>query len=216
MASGMGIFGRPRYDRREALEAAAREALRGRRRRAIVLYRSVLVAEPANLEVHRQLAPLLADDGQLFDAWLSFRAVARAHERVKEYDRALAVLREAAERLPEKLDAWLAVARLERRLGHPKAAIQALLAGRRHQKRRRQRPAAIFLLREALSHAPWRPDLVIDLAELLARSGRKAEATLWLEGLAERSGNAQRRRVRGAQLRLAPSLAHAWLWLRAA
>ena len=176
----------------------------------------MLVAEPGNVDVHRELGPLLAEDRQPFEAWLSFRAVARGHERAGEYAEALDVFRDAAERLPDKMDAWLAIARVERRLGRPKAAVKALLRGRKHQRRRAQRPAAVYLLREALTYAPWEPEVVIDLAGLLARSGRKEEATLWLEGLAERSDGPNRRRIRGAQLRLTPSLSHAWLWLRAA
>jgi tetratricopeptide (TPR) repeat protein len=212
----MAWFRRPRYDRRETLEAAGREAVRGRRRRAIALYRTVLVAEPGNVDIHRQLAPLLADDGQVFDAWLSFRAVARAHARDQEFEKALAVWRTAAERLPAKIDAWLAVARLECRLGRTSEAVAALVAGSRHQKRRNQRPAAIHLLREALSLAPGDPQRVVELALLLARSGRKAEGTLLLERLAERAEGADRRRVRGAQWRIAPSFSNAWLWLRSA
>lgn len=198
------------------LERAAREAARGRRRRAVALYRRVLFVEPANVDVHRQLAPLLAETGQPFEAWLSYRTVGRAWERSREFAKALEVYREAATRLPEKLDAWLCVSRLERRLGRPRAARAALLEGRRHQRRRRQRATAMFLLREALALDPWDPPLVLDLASLLSRSGRKQEADLWLEGLAARSQGVPLRRVRGAQLRLSPSLGRAWLWLRAA
>jgi len=207
---------RTRYDRREVLESAAREAARRRPRRAVALYRRVLFAEPANLDVHRQLAPLLAETGEPFEAWLSYRAVGRAHERHREFTGAREVYREAATRLPEKLDAWLCVARLERRLGDARAARAALLEGRRHQHGRGQRAQARFLLREALDLVPWDPPVVLDLANLLARSGRKAEARLWLEGLAARSRGAPLRRVRGAQLRLSPSLSHAWRWLRTA
>jgi tetratricopeptide (TPR) repeat protein len=216
MQTGMPLRRRDRYDRREVLETAAREAARGRRRRAVALYRRVLFVEPANLDVHRQLAPLLAESGEAFEAWLSYRAVGRAHERAREYSKARQVYREAATRLPEKLDAWLSVARLERRLGDRRAARAALLEGRRHQRGRTKRATAMFLLREALDLDPWDPALVLDLANLLARSGRKPEADLWLEGLAARSKGVPLRRVRSAQLRLSPSLGRAWLWLRAA
>jgi len=207
---------RPRYDRREVLERAAREAARGRRRRAVALYRRVLFVEPANVDVHRQLAPLLAETGEPFEAWLSYRAVGRAFERSREFAKAREVYRQAATRLPAKLDAWLCVSRLERRLGDARAARAALLEGRRHQRGRAKRATAIFLLREALGLDPWDPALVLDLAGLLSRSGRREEADLWLEGLASRSRGAPLRRVRSAQLRLSPSLGRAWLWLRAA
>jgi len=210
----MGLFRRPRYDRKTTLDAAAREATRGRRRSAIALYRRVLAAEPGNLEIHRRLAPLLAEDGQAFDAWISFRAVARAHQRRKELGEARSVFQEAARALPQRIDVWLALSRLERRMGREAAAFQTLLEGRRRMGRRR--PEAIHLLRQARELRPWDPELVLDLARLLARARQRPEAEWLLEGLAERSRGAERRRVRRTQWRIAPSLAHAWLWLRAA
>lgn len=198
------------------LEQAVADEARGRRRRAIAGYRRVLAAEPGNTVVHGRLAPLLAADGQVFDAWLSFRAVAQACMREKKLREARDAWRAAAEALPDKLDAWLAVARAERRLGDPDAARAALLAGRDRMRSARRRPEAIHLLRQARELRPWDPDVVIDLARLLARSGQRSEAETLLEGLAERSGNAERRRVRRAQWRIAPSLGTAWLWLRAA
>ena len=69
---------RPRlpYDRQRILEEAARERARNRRRRAIALYRSVLAVERTSADLHAKLAPLLAETGQSFDAWQSYRAVA--------------------------------------------------------------------------------------------------------------------------------------------
>jgi tetratricopeptide (TPR) repeat protein len=207
-------WGRPQYDRRQVLEQAAADAARGRRRRAIEGYRRVLVNEPANPELHQRLAPLLAKDGQAFDAWLSFRTVAQAHLRHKKLREARDVWRQAAEALPDRVDAWLAVARAERRLGHDDAALHALLAGRRRMRRRRAE--AIHLLRQAHELRPWDPDVVIDLARLLARSRQRAEAEALLEELARRSPVRVRRRVRRVHWRIAPSLGTAWLWLRAA
>jgi len=207
---------RPRYDRRATLDEATREERRGRPKRAIALYRRVLAVEPGNVELHSRLAPLLAETGQSFDAWLSFRTVARAHMRRKALDQALAVWRRAAAALPDRVETWLAVARLERRLGREQRAVDALLAGRRRLHRRRQRSEAIHLLCEARQVRPWDADLVIDLAELLSASKRRPEAEDLLDALAGRTGGAMRRRVRAVQWRIAPSLSRAWLWLRAA
>jgi thioredoxin-like negative regulator of GroEL len=136
--------------------------------------------------------------------------------RSKAPQRALSVWRQAALALPDRVETWLAVSRLERRLGREQRAVDALLAGRRQLQHRRQRPEAIHLLREARALRPWDPDLVLDLARLLSASGRRAEAEDLLEALAERTEGVTRRRVRGAHWRIAPSLARAWLWLRAA
>jgi len=212
----MGWRRRPTYDRRRILEEASREQARGRRRRAIDRYRRVLAVEPGNVDVHRRIAPLLAEDGQAFDAWLSFRAVAQTHQRRKELSEARDAWRRAAEALPDRLDAWLAVSRTERRLGREAAAFEALLAGRGRMRGARRRPEAIHLLRQARELRPWDPEVVIDLARLLARSRQRAEAESLLAQLAERSPRETRRRVRRVHWRIAPSLGNAWLWLRAA
>ena len=70
----MGLIrNRVGYDRTRILDAAARARSRKKRERAIALYRWVLAAEPKNLELHGKLGPLLAESGQHFDAWSSFR-----------------------------------------------------------------------------------------------------------------------------------------------
>ena len=74
----MGIFSsEPDYDRTRILEAASRARARKRYRKAVTLYRRVLAVEPANLELHARLAPLLAVTGRHFDAWTSFEACGR-------------------------------------------------------------------------------------------------------------------------------------------
>ena len=75
----MGLLGRQRgFDRGRILAAAARARLKKRRRKAIALYRWVLAVEARNPDLHEKLAPLLAETGQEFDAWISFRATGRS------------------------------------------------------------------------------------------------------------------------------------------
>ena len=74
-------------ERQAILEAAARERARNRRRRAIALYRSLLAFEPGSPELHAKLAPLLAETGQAFDAWQSYRAVVHGALRAGREDR---------------------------------------------------------------------------------------------------------------------------------
>ena len=63
----MALFRRrTTYDRARILEAAARARARGKRRRAIDLYRQVLFVEPRNGDLHAKLAPLLADTCLLY------------------------------------------------------------------------------------------------------------------------------------------------------
>lgn len=204
------------YDRAQILDAAARARAKKKRVRAIELYRRVLTVEAHNPELHAKLAPLLAETGQSFDAWLSFRAVARAYVRGGQLDQALAVYREAALYLPQETQAWQAVARLQHRAGREREAIETLLEGSRNFRTRWLRPQAIALLRRARDLDEWDFEVVLELARLLASHEQKYEATDLLDGLAERSGGQRLRRVRLAQLRNRPGLRTLWRWLGSA
>jgi tetratricopeptide (TPR) repeat protein len=213
----MGLFrNHSAYDRSRILDAATRARAKKKRARAIDLYRWVLAVEPQNGELHVKLAPLLAETGQQFDAWCSFKAVARAYLREGHADKALAVYREAALYLPREAQAWQAVARLQHKRGCSREALETLLEASRHFRTRWLRPQAIHLLRRAREIEPWNFEVVLEIARLLASTGQRHEARILLQGLAERSGGERLRRVRAAQLRLAPGFGTAWRWLRAA
>lgn len=204
------------YDRNRILAAAGRAGARGRRRRAIALYRRVLSVETNNGEIHRRIAPLLARSGQEFDAWQSYRVAARDMIRQKRAEQALSSYREAARYLPQKIETWQAVSTLERQLGRKQDALETLLEGRRAFKSRRHRAEAIAMLRAAREIEPWNADVVRDLARLLALSDQAPEALAMLGQLAESCEGRELRRLRGAQWRIARTLSHTWLWLQAA
>jgi hypothetical protein len=123
---------------------------------------------------------------------------------------------EACVRLPREAQTWQAAARLLAKRGQNREAIETLLEGSRRFRSPRLRPQAIHLLRRARELDPWDFQLVFELARLLRRSGQRHESGLLLDGLAQRCGGERLRRVRGAQLRLAPGLGSAWRWLHAA
>jgi tetratricopeptide (TPR) repeat protein len=213
----MGLFpGRAAYDRARILDAAARARAKRQRLRAIELYRQVLSHEPQNTELHAKLAPLLAETGQPFDAWCSFKSVARSCLREGHPDKALAVYREATLFLPREPQAWQAVAQIQHKHGRAREAVETLLEGSRQFRTRWLRPQAIHLLRKARDVAPWEFEVVLELARLLAVSGQRHEARFLLEGLARRSQGERLRRVRAVQLRLAPGPAAFWRWVEAA
>ena len=213
----MALFStRANYDRNRILSAAARASARGRRRQAIALYRRVLSVETRNAEIHRKLAPLLARSGQEFDAWQSFRLAARDLMRQKRAEQALAAYREAARCLPQQVEAWQATCALERQLGRTQDALETLLAARRAFKHRRYRAEAIAMLRSAREIEPCNSEIVCDLARLLARTDQAPEALAMLDQLAESSEGRELRRLRATQWRIARTLSHTWLWLRAA
>ncbi len=202
------------YDRSRVLDAAARARAKKKRARAIALYRQALAFEPHSVGLHAKLAPLLAETGQHFDAWCSFRIVARSCLQAGHADRALAVYREATLYLPREVEAWQAVARIQARGGRPREALETLLEGSRHFRTRWLAPQAVFLLRRAREIDAWDFEVVLDLALLLAGSEQKAEARLLLDGLAERSVGERLLRVRAAQLQVSPGPGSAWRWLR--
>lgn len=210
-------FGRRRtYDRTRLLREADRARARRRWRRAIALYRRVLIAEPGNVELRLRIGPLLARTGQTFDAWQSFDHAGRACLRAGQGDRALAVYREATRWLPRHYTAWRAVADLERRLKRPERAREALLQGRRKMRGRRQRPEAIALLRAARQLDPDDVATALDLARELARARQRPEALALLAHVAGTAEGRGLRRVRARLFRLDPSGRHAWAFARAA
>jgi tetratricopeptide (TPR) repeat protein len=202
-------------DRQAILEAAARERARNRRRRAIALYRSLLAVERNNAELHAKLAPLLAETGQGFDAWQSYRAVAHAALRDGREDRALGVYREATQLLPREIEAWQGLARILCKRGEEAEAVEVLVEGSRKFRSPFLRPQAIHLLRRARSIDPWNGVVVLELAEHLGRADQREEARLLLAELAARSQGAALRRVRLALLRIDPGLETLWSWLSA-
>jgi len=207
--------GRPQYDRKRLLDAAAVARRKGRVRRAVRLYRQVLAAEPQNAELHARLAPLLAARGQHFDAWRSYQRALGHLATIQKIEPAVVLAREATGALPRCVEAWETLARLERDRDNPKAALEALMAGRRALRGRRYRPQAIALLRRARELDPGNEDIAIDLARLLHRNDQKDEALLLLDKLFERSDARGRRRARGAQWRIETSLLHTWRYLQA-
>ncbi len=212
----MGLLGRRRgYDRRRILDEAARAMAKGRRRRAIALYRWVLAVERHNGELHARLGPLLAETGQTFDAWQSYRITARAALRDNRPDHALAVYREAAHHLPQEIGAWLALAQLLEKRGREKQAIEVLVEGSRHFRAPWARPQAVHLLRRARAIEAWDFEAVLELARLLGRTAQVEEARILLERLAEQVGGDALKRVRSAQLRLDGDVGALWRWLKA-
>jgi tetratricopeptide (TPR) repeat protein len=213
----MGIFTvQPAYNRAHVLGAASKARAERRLRKAASLYRRVLAVEPDNLEVHFRLAPLLAARRLDFDAWASFARCARAALRDGELERAAAVYREAVRCLPQRVEAWEKLARIEFKLDRKEPALEILLEGRQYFRGRRWRSEAIALLRRIRDLEPHNFEVLLDLCGLLARSDQESEAQLLLDRAARRATGTSLQRIRWAQWRIAPTLAATWLWLKAA
>jgi tetratricopeptide (TPR) repeat protein len=203
-----------RPTRRQLLALANRARNRRQDRRAVSFYRRILLEEPHNVDVALRLAPLLAVEGEAFEAWQLFRMAAIEFRRERRYEACLAALRDACRFVPHEYDAWRMCAELERKLGREETAYDTLLEGRRHFDRPHTRAQAIALLTQARSIEPWDPEVALDLARLHARTGMEAVALEILESLSRRVGAGELRRLRALQLRITCSPQHAWLWLR--
>jgi len=211
----MGWFERTKhYDRSRILEEATRARSKKQWKKAIALYRRVLAVERHNAELHAKIAPLLAETGQRFDAWLSFRIAAQACLREGRGEQALAVYREAARCLPREIEVWQSIAQLQAKRGKKREAVEALIEGASQFGSRRQRPQAIHLLRRADEIERWDFEAVFELARLLGKSDQIEEARRLLEGLEERYSD-RLRRLYAAQFQLEGDLRYAWRWLRA-
>jgi tetratricopeptide (TPR) repeat protein len=206
---------RPHYDRLRILADAARAQRKGRRKKAIALYRQVLEFEPENPDLHRKLAPLLARTRRPAEAWASYRRAVEGLVRLGFVERAIGVYREAAGFLPREAEVWLGLAGLEAQRGRRTDAVQALLAGSRRLRSRRDRPGAIRLLARARALDPACFAAGFDLSGLLARSGQRGRSLALLDELAARAAGRDLRRVRARQLRLAPGPRATWRWLAA-
>ena len=209
----MPLFRRP-YDRNRLLDQATRARARGHTKKAIAAYQQILEREPANHDLHRRIAPLLAAAGRPEDAWASYRTAVRGLVGKGFLDQAVGVLREAADALRRERAVWERLAEIELERGRPVDAHAALLAGRRQFRARRGRADAIRLLARARKLAPDHFAANFDLAGLLAAAGEPRAAGRILEQLAAAASGPELRRARARLLRLRPSPTTAWAWLR--
>jgi len=210
------LFGRRTYDRADSLARASKALGRGRRKRAIAEYRRVLEQEPGNPVILAKLAALLAETKQVAEAGEKFNAAGKRYENQGFPEKALAVYLQATTYLPRSFELWETISGLNLARARRADAIAALLEGRKHFRRRKQRPLAIRLLRGAVRIEPWHFDATLDLAHLLTKSGARAEADRLYQGLCERTRDTRLRRVRGAMFRRSATPAAFWRWLRAA
>ena len=203
------------YDRKRLIAEAHHARNRGRVRRAISLYRRILIEEPRNTEVAIRAAPLLAYQGASFEAWQLFRTAVAELLRSRRAEAGLGVLREACRCVPHEYEAWLRRARLELKLGREETAYQTLLEGRQHFRTSQSRAQAIALLTRARAIEPWDPEVCIDLARLYMGTDQVEVALELLASLVERVHGQELRKVRALQWRITLSFRDGWLWLRA-
>ena len=209
------LTGKKPYDRSRLLNDAARARKKGKRQKAISLYREVLAKERDNPDLHRRIAPLLAETKQPAEAWASYRRAADAFVKKGFVEQALGVLREASVRLPREPEVWVAISDLEIGRRRPVDAHKVLLEGRRNFRSKTDRSQAVLLLLRARKIAPRDFVTNFDLAGLFAKAGARNRARSILEEVASWTRGRQLRRIRARQFALSPAPGTAWRWLRA-
>ena len=199
----------------DLLAQAHRARNRGRERRAIALYKRILLEDPHNADVALRVAPMLARRGHSFEAWQIYRAAARDFARSKQFSECLTVYREACRFVPWEFEAWRLCAELQIKMGCEDAAFETLIDGRNQFRDPHSRAQAIALLSRARTIEPWDAHVVFDLARLYARTDQADSALELLSCLALRVRGSLLRRVRALQWRITLSPRFAFLWLRA-
>lgn len=198
------------------LKKRASAALRkGRRKKALALYRRILEVEPDNLEIHQKIAPLLVRARQPEEALASYRRAVDGLLRQGFDEKAIGLLHAAARQLPHEQWLWQSAADLEAGRGHTADAIETLLLGAQGFRPRRHRLRAIELLIHArkLDRSHFRA--TYELARLLGKSGGRRRALRLLDELAAAPHSRHLRRIRARQLWLAPGPRSLWRLARA-
>ncbi len=211
----MGQWMQAQEERRRLLFSDANRArAKGRAQRAIALFRELLCEEPDDLDVLLRLAPLLAREGEAFEAWSLYRRACKCLLAAGRHEACLSAFREANRVLPYEFEAWRLTAELERKLGRERAAFETLLEGRRQFRTRFVRAQAIALLELAREIHAWDHAVVLDLARLYVQSGQRASALRLLDGALAHASPECVADVRLAQLQATRSPGHLVLWLR--
>lgn len=205
----------PGVARKQMLALAHHHTMRRHERRAIALYREVLIETPGDVNVSLRLAPLLARRGEDFESWRLYSDAGRRLVRAGRHEQALSVFNEACRLLPHNFDTWRIRAEIELKLGYEDAAFETLIEARHHFRTVHTRAQAIALLTMARRLEPWDVGVLLDLARLYAQTDQVPQALELLAAVGCRAHGATKRHIRGAQLRITYSPQHLWLYLRA-
>ncbi len=203
------------YDRHRILGDAATARKKGKTKKALGLYQQVLEHEPNNGDLHRRVAPLLAETKKLEESLVSYGKAADNLVRQGFVEQATGLYREALGYMPREADLWVTLAEMQVKRNQKPDAIASLVQGRSHFKKRSDAGQAIRLLQCARGLDPYAFAANYDLACLLARARRKDRAIRILEQLASRHQARPLCRARGKLFRLSPTPPRLWAWLRA-
>ncbi|MDT8317787.1 MAG: hypothetical protein RQ824_07340 [bacterium] len=210
----MGLFKRKPPSRSDLMAKAGRARARGRKKKAIAIYRRLLVGTPDDVDIHAKLAPLLAARKQRREAAKSFNLAAESYIS-KGFDvKAIAVYKHAVRYFPTETGLWLNIARLQIGRHNKAEAVTTLLNGSAHFRKPPLRSREAKLLKAILSVSPWHPYATIALAKNMLKTSKMNEAIVLLRGLEKRTKGKYLRRARWALFRTQATPANLWRWVR--
>lgn len=202
------------YDRSRLISQAARAREKGRKKVAIKKYREVLEREPENVELHRAVAPLLAQVGRLDEAWASYARVGQRLASQGYWKHVEDLYREAKGYLPDRAELWVAMADLEVRRDRPREAERALRNAREKYRSWRRRREAVLVLERLLALRPNDLEVAFDLACQHGNRRHWAPARGLLDALEQRARGDLLRRVIVRKVVYFPEPRTVWTFLK--
>ncbi len=196
--------------------AAAQARARGKYQKALRLYSGLFERNPDSCEAQQRVASLQARTKATKQAWENFRLAAEAFARKGFTDKAIGVYREAAHRLPQEPEVWIAIAEIHLLESRSSDAVSTLLEGRSRMKSRRYRAEAIRLLTRVREIDPKHFQGSFDLSQLLWKAGARTGSLDLLRELEATASRIQMLRIQRERFLRSPGLRTGWVWLRAA
>ena len=202
------------FQRNAVLREANDARGKGKRKRAVELYRQILAHDPEDFEVHGKLAQLLAEGGEIDEARKSFHAGAEGYHKKGFTDRAIALLHQAVQAVPTDVDGWLRISDLQIIRLKKADAANTLANGRKIFRKRKHLAAAAQILQAHMQLEPTRMEIVIDLAQVEKKRGNKPRSIELLESTMPGVNAFDRKKLRKALFFVAPSPRTLWRWFK--
>jgi len=205
------------FNKSESLEKAGKALVKGKIDKAIVEYKKILEADPDNFVIRGKVAPLYAEQNKMLEAWTNFKASAHGYSRAGFVAKALGVYAQATQYLPNELELWDSIARIQLEKGMKVDAIETLNRASENFSDSKSLNKAVYLLKKAFNIQPWHYDTTLSLADDLSRVGSipaKVEAIGLYTGLADRVKGPRLRVVRYRHFKASPGFGTFWRYLK--
>ena len=207
-------FAKKPFDRDASLRRAEEFRARKKPKKAIAELKKVLAADSNDPAAHAKLGPLLMMTGRRDEALLSFRIAADDLDARGFADKALSLWLQIAQLKVADLDAWEKVTQFHASRGRKADAVRVLLEAASLQRGRDGRARAVRLLEDALVFEPQNLPVMLKLAPMLAKEGRREDARTLLEDALKVLPKRFRRPLRWKLFVLFPGFGTFFRWLR--